>query len=456
MALLKQIPLICLLLFPFGLFSQSVDGGNGHAVILDEEGYVFTIGRNNFGQLGIGSKQSSDVPVQVPGLPKCKAIARGYDFSLAIDTGGFVWAWGRNNYGQLGGAILVDRDTPRKVWLGKVAAIEGGHWHTVALREDGTVNAWGHNFKGELGNLSREHNEYPVDVLMQNGEKLRNIAQIVCVGNHTLALDSAGNVYAWGNNHLGQLGHFHREYQPYATQVAGLTDIVSVAVGWHHSLALDREGRVFAWGSRPEGEHLGIKGKGKFPEITYLASLPPIKKIACGSWHSIAVDEEGRTWTWGRNDAGMLGTGDTLNASEPVLVEGLRDIEEIGGGCFQSLAVDKEGKIWTSGRNSHGQQGQPICSMITDPVEMVLPKGIEGLTVQAVQERMAELEDGGKVASKGKGKPEVGSGALAEAIGKVETGKRDADRGPWESVLLALLGVSLVMNIVLVTRGRRK
>ena len=32
--------------------AQSVDAGNGHAIILDRNGQVFTVGRNNFGQIG--------------------------------------------------------------------------------------------------------------------------------------------------------------------------------------------------------------------------------------------------------------------------------------------------------------------------------------------------------------------------------------------------------------------
>ena len=89
-------------------YAQQVDGGNGHAIILDSNGIVFTIGRNNFGQIGDSTYANTSVPTEVSRLPKAMRISRGYDHSLAIDSSGHIWAWGRNNYGQLGTSILYD------------------------------------------------------------------------------------------------------------------------------------------------------------------------------------------------------------------------------------------------------------------------------------------------------------------------------------------------------------
>ena len=35
----------------------------------------------------------------------------------------------------------------------------------------------------------------------------------------------------------------------------------------------------------------------------------PVKLIACGRTHSLAVDEEGRLFSWGSGDDGVLGLG---------------------------------------------------------------------------------------------------------------------------------------------------
>ena len=234
---MKSIIIFILSTLILKVYAQQVDGGNGHAIILQKDGSVFTIGRNNFGQLGNGTNENSNTPVLVKRLPKIKIISRGYDHSLAIDSSGNLWAWGRNNYGQLGTSIPNDYSTPQKlIGHSSFKTVEGGHWHTIALKSNGTVWSWGHNFYGELGNGCREHSNYPTQVIKENGEKLSNIIDIVSVGYHSLALDRNGNVYSWGGNDFGELGHFERKIQPYAKKIDSLNSITNIAVGWHHSV----------------------------------------------------------------------------------------------------------------------------------------------------------------------------------------------------------------------------
>lgn len=160
-----------------------------------------------------------------------------------------------------------------------------------------------------------------------------------------------------------------------------------------------------------------------------LKSLPMIKKIACGSWHSLALDNAGKVWAWGRNEVGMFGTGNDLDSSEPILVDGLKDIKEMGGGCFQSISVDTDGKIWTSGKNTEGQLGQEDLDLSLDPVEMKLPDPVEGLTLKQF---MAGKE-------------------LAEKSDSQPLGKTSAN-----PLLIWGLGISVFINIALIFRRRKK
>lgn len=150
--------LIITLIFVADSIAQIVDGGNGHAIVLDSLGQVWTIGRNDYGQLGDGSLINSNIPIKVKNLKSIQAISRGYDHSIALDSSGHLYLWGRNNYGQLGCSDVYDHSTPQKLQNhDHFIAIEGGHWHTLGLKDDGLVWAWGHNYFGELGNGSREH-----------------------------------------------------------------------------------------------------------------------------------------------------------------------------------------------------------------------------------------------------------------------------------------------------------
>lgn len=57
-------------------YSQAVDAGNAHAIILDDNGHVFCVGRNDHGQLGNGDYEPKNIPVDV-GLTHINSIARG-------------------------------------------------------------------------------------------------------------------------------------------------------------------------------------------------------------------------------------------------------------------------------------------------------------------------------------------------------------------------------------------
>ena len=67
-------------------------------------GAVWAWGDNDRGQLGNGTRTSSDVPVHVD-VPKgvsFSAVSSGGFASYAIDGSGRLWAWGDNRSGQLG------------------------------------------------------------------------------------------------------------------------------------------------------------------------------------------------------------------------------------------------------------------------------------------------------------------------------------------------------------------
>src|SRR6185369_15774540 len=66
---------------------------------------------------------------------KIKAIAAGYNYTLALRDNGTVTGWGYNGNGQL--------TVP--TGLSDVTAIAVGSNHSVALKNDGTVTAWGEN-----------------------------------------------------------------------------------------------------------------------------------------------------------------------------------------------------------------------------------------------------------------------------------------------------------------------
>ncbi|MDH5218055.1 MAG: hypothetical protein OEX19_10185, partial [Gammaproteobacteria bacterium] len=236
-----------------------IGAGNNHSVAVMENGAVFTWGENKMGQLGIRSKQNSSSPVQVAGIENAKktsvganhnlvllddgrvlawganesgqlgdesteaklqpveilfeqavvAIYSGENFSFAQDDKGVIWAWGDNQFGQLGLGDRRARSKPTPLPLDvNVLEISAGKAHSIALIEDGTLLAWGDNSKGQLARSIEVTgaSETPIPVWVEDGKVLVDIVAIAAGDRHSVALSDAGNLLAWGDGGLGQLG----------------------------------------------------------------------------------------------------------------------------------------------------------------------------------------------------------------------------------------------------------
>ncbi|GAB2293019.1 hypothetical protein Dimus_027241 [Dionaea muscipula] len=87
-------------------------------------------------------------------------------------------------------------------------------------------------------------------------------------------------------------------------------------------------------------------------DIRYVAS-------GCVSCHCVALDVEERCYTWGRNERGQLGHGDTFQRDRPTIVSELSKFKIIGAGVGRShtVVVTKDGQSLAFGWNKHGQLG---------------------------------------------------------------------------------------------------
>jgi len=95
---------------------------------------------------------------------------------------------------------------------------------------------------------------------------IRRTAQVASSYSHSLALNSDGTLWAWGNNPYGQLGDGTTTDRLTPVPVPGLTDVVSVVAGSTCSLALKSDDTLWAWGDNSYGQ-LG-------DEAVYVRSTP--------------------------------------------------------------------------------------------------------------------------------------------------------------------------------------
>jgi alpha-tubulin suppressor-like RCC1 family protein len=85
-----------------------------------------------------------------------------------------------------------------------------------------------------------------VQVRLQDGAPLSNVRALVVADAHTVALKNDGTVWAWGNNHFGQLGDGTSgvsvtRLNPVQVKLQDgtpLTQVIAMAAWHYHTVAL--------------------------------------------------------------------------------------------------------------------------------------------------------------------------------------------------------------------------
>ncbi|RLJ18471.1 hypothetical protein DJ031_10800 [bacterium endosymbiont of Escarpia laminata] len=241
----------------------AIAAGDAHSLALQVGGPVTSWGTNTnaHGQLGRDTADELDrlhavsrfaKPVEkLPDTPI--AVSAGTGFSLALLNDGTVWGWGRNDVRQLGANTPVDHLIPVDIpFISGVQQIRSGDDYTVALvsGEPG-FRGWGANSFGQLGDGTTDTRYQPV----QTAAHL-SIAGLAAGDGHTLAALVDGQLWTWGDNTFGQMAGAALQFpQSYPVHVPALDSVSSVAAGQRHSLASHNVcGNVWSWGQNSFGQ----------------------------------------------------------------------------------------------------------------------------------------------------------------------------------------------------------
>lgn len=333
-------------------------------------------------------------------------------------------AWGYNHRGQLGDGSTQNAVLPVKVKLPRgtmITAVRAGCDGSIALSSAGQVYAWGDNSYGELGDGTTTTRTVAVRVKLPKAADVTAI-RAGCLDN--LALAASGRVYAWGVNTFGELGDgSHRDrHHPVLVRLPRGIRIRAISAGCDHSLAITSAGSLLAWGYNKDGElGNGTTTSSDIPVRVKLPSGATARIIAAGCYHSIALTSAG-LFGWGRNDNGQLGNGTTTSSDVPVPITFVRRGPPIGrpvslfAGCFHTLVLFSKGAILAFGYNASGQLGNGTTTDSSTAVSVQLSAGAHVRAIGAGCYQSYAVTTAGQVLAWGENSDgELGDGLLTDA-----------------------------------------
>jgi len=335
--------------------------GHTHAACVTRDGSLYMWGCGTRGELGHGPEVLfSNIPLRLTmhnfGHSPALMVACGTEFSMLLTAVGSVWICGDARYpfvhAELGLNPLQWRDhftmiDPVHFDHTSIGMISSGNSHCMALaKENGTLWTWGLNTHGQCGHGHTDPILLPTVVQAVLAE-CDSFNFVEAGQDVSMAVTTAGALWVCGCNSSNELGcgvkrrsqtTMMRVQKPLNLRASGVR---MVNCGMWHTVVLTKDGGVWACGRG--SSCLGTKfGTEDDDDEKVLKQINPaffngnkIKLVAGGNNVSLAVDEHGAMYIWGKQ---RHYTGEYW---QPRLMDSA-DLGHARVGCWHDIPVEHE------------------------------------------------------------------------------------------------------------------
>ena len=243
---------------------------------------------------------------------------------------------------------------------------------------------WGVGSNGQLGLGNTTDYSSPKQIGSDNW------SSVSCGYDHNLAIKPNGTMWSWGqfgNGGLGLGGSFQHRSSP--TQIGALTTWSKISADGSSSMAIKTDGTMWSWGNNDNGR-LGLGDTTNQSSPVQIGALTTWSSVSCGGYtgFAAAIKTDGTMWSWGYNIFGQLGLGNETNQSSPVQIGALTTWSSVSSKGYRAHAIKTDGTLWSWGFGNNGRLGLGNTTYYSSPKQVgsstnwrSVSAGIQGATL---------------------------------------------------------------------------
>lgn len=306
----------------------------------------------------IGATANAQTPpaaAPVAGEPNIAFVGAGT--AVALRNNGDVLTWGYNQSCLLGRATTIKQapDPTPTVVMHNAKAIATGRNTVVVLTADGRVYSW------RPTTLPMPSGYYPCDgpaLVPSLAGKV--VTHVGLGGDFAVAVTDSGDLYCFGQGSGCPATNAEKAFTRLSIPALD-GHALDIRVGLSHTLVLTRDRTLYAFGQARWGQ----LGDSRFTQggagsgVSADPVLTNVASFAAGTWHSVAVKDDGMVWTWGHNEEkSELCDGTTTNRRVPTQLTALPgQVVQVAASGATTLIRTKEGALYACGSNQNGRLG---------------------------------------------------------------------------------------------------
>jgi len=321
-----------------------------------------------FGKLPEQFGRTADVPGSVPfpgifpsGVTSWKEITASWNTAWAIDGSGRLYRDGQT---------LVPFPSGVTGWK----QVSGGYSGMIAIGDDGDLY---------LDAATRINVPRPTGGWRQARASLHSVVHELVLG-----LGENGEAY--------QITYYNGWSSSLLTRPGGVSRWKSADLAGLFGVLLAEDDNLWIYGF-----YGGVTGTFGTPGYSPVSKPPGVDRwvaFDAGGYHVLAIGNDGQLYAWGRNWEHQLGISADQNPREsPVKVElppGVRSWSSVAAGRFHSLAIADDCRIYSWGANDYGQLGHPVSLPLSKPTHVGSLQALCGTPVIFTDGAASRLPDG--------------------------------------------------------------